>query len=616
MTRRAAFAAITLLALIVFARPFVRNEVFSLRDHSDYFQPLRWFTATELRHGRLPLWNVYSASGEPWLANPQTGVFYPPTWLFVFLPFAFAYTLFLFLHVVLLGCGGYLLFARLTRPGGAALAAAIALAFSGPAMSLLDVSNNLTTFAWLPLIVWCAIDGVSARASACAIAMSFLAGEPFLAAVGALLFTIVRRKGIRDLVDVALTSFGLTAIQLLPFLAMVMSSNRAHHGLTRPQLLSDSMPLRDWLRIAIPPNLSSNAFDPKLAQHFIPIVYVGAFTVAFALLGIFAGRRGALSWLALIAACILVGMGSYFAPVAEVLAMLPVTLFRYPARVVPLASLGVCALAAFGCDFAIRRARWQFVIAALMFIDVVTQIQPLLVSAPFNPHRVSYPPAIGRDRKFVRIGQKENFVADSWISGYLNLYDRRFDAATAAPIVSQRYDATYQSMLARGDMTELRGISAGYVIAPAALTAFQPLLRGRGAVVQRNRGAFPLAYVRDDLTHRISAVTTLAFTPSAVFIDVDTGSGGDVVVTQQAAPGWGVTVDEKAANPHETSLFREVHVPPGHHAVKWIYRPLPLLMGALFTFAALVRVLFSRIFVKRSDRKNFLRASLKIAWQL
>ena len=238
MTRRAAFAAITILTLVVFARPFLRNEVFSFRDHSDYFQPLRWFTATELQHGRLPLWNVYSASGEPWLANPQTAVFYPPAWLFLVLPFAFAYTLFLFLHVVLLGCGGYLLFARLTRPGGAALAAAIALAFSGPAMSLLDVSNNLTTFAWIPLIVWCALEGVSARASAAAIAMSFLAGEPFFAAVGALLFVIARRKGIRDLIDVALTSFALSAVQLLPFLAMVMDSDRAHGGVTRDATFS------------------------------------------------------------------------------------------------------------------------------------------------------------------------------------------------------------------------------------------------------------------------------------------------------------------------------------------------------------------------------------------
>ena len=56
-------------------------------------------------------------------------------------------------------------------------------------------------------------------------------------------------RGVRDLADVALTSFALSSIELLPFLSMVFSSDRAHGGLTRTQLLQDSMPLRDWLRL-------------------------------------------------------------------------------------------------------------------------------------------------------------------------------------------------------------------------------------------------------------------------------------------------------------------------------------------------------------------------------
>src|SRR5205085_5652622 len=90
MTSRIAFTLITILSLALFARPLIRGEVLSFRDHSDYFQPLHYFTAEELRHFRLPLWNPYNASGEPWLANPQTGIFYPPAWIFLFLPFATA----------------------------------------------------------------------------------------------------------------------------------------------------------------------------------------------------------------------------------------------------------------------------------------------------------------------------------------------------------------------------------------------------------------------------------------------------------------------------------------------------------------------------------------------
>src|ERR1051325_3187817 len=119
------FVVIALAALLAFAKPLLTNQVPSFRDHSDYFQPLRWFTADELRHGRLPLWNPYSASGERWLANPQTGVFYPPAWLFLALPFAPAYNLFLALHLMLAGGGGLLVFSRYAS-SGAALAAALA----------------------------------------------------------------------------------------------------------------------------------------------------------------------------------------------------------------------------------------------------------------------------------------------------------------------------------------------------------------------------------------------------------------------------------------------------------------------------------------------------------
>ena len=151
---------IALFALTLFALPLARQEVFTSRDHLDYFQPLRWFTAQELKAGRLPLWNPWSASGEPWLANPQTGVFYPPAWIFLVLPFATAYMLFLLFHLVLLGWGAYLLFAR-SGSREAAMVGAIALMFSGPVLSLLDINNNLATLAWIPLALWCARSSVT-----------------------------------------------------------------------------------------------------------------------------------------------------------------------------------------------------------------------------------------------------------------------------------------------------------------------------------------------------------------------------------------------------------------------------------------------------------------------
>ena len=59
----------------------------TFRDQGDFFYPLKLYTAARIRAGDLPLWNPLSGAGEPWLANGQSGPFYPPT-LFFLLPSA------------------------------------------------------------------------------------------------------------------------------------------------------------------------------------------------------------------------------------------------------------------------------------------------------------------------------------------------------------------------------------------------------------------------------------------------------------------------------------------------------------------------------------------------
>src|SRR5512140_3202178 len=136
-----ALAVIIIAATVLFGPPLARNAIFTFRDHTDYFAPMRLYTEMYLRAGKLPLWNPHNGSGEQWLANPQTGVFYPPTWLFVALPFSAAFMTYLFVHAVILGSGTWTLLR--TRAGPAAsLVGSVALMLSGPVLSLLDVQNN------------------------------------------------------------------------------------------------------------------------------------------------------------------------------------------------------------------------------------------------------------------------------------------------------------------------------------------------------------------------------------------------------------------------------------------------------------------------------------------
>ena len=591
---RLPFLLIAIVALLVFSNLLLRHEVPTFRDHSDYFQPLRWFTAEELRHGRLPLWNPYSASGEPWLANPQTGVFYPPAWIFVVLPFSVAYVLFLALHLMLAGCGAFLLFRRFAS-SGAALAAALALMLSGPTMSLVDVNNNLATFAWLPLVLWCAVAGVAPQRSALVIALSFLAGEPFFAAAGALAFALIRR---RDIINVALTAAALSAVQLLPFLDWVRDSDRAGVA-TRQHMMWESMPLHDWLAVLSPVTIETS-------QHFIPVAYAGLLTALLAAVGLVVQRSRAVTRIcaAVIVLCMIVAAGAYFAPTRALLSHLPLMIFRYPSRVVPLAAVAICALAAMGFDRAVR-PRWAMAVAALMCADPLMRSLSLLDEhARFDPHQIPYARAVGRDAKIARSGLTRNRVIDrhAWIAGYINLLERRFDAWTAAPLTSADYAAAYDAAMSRTSSAEVSAMSIGYILTE----------RDGKVGFYHNRAALPMAYVRAD-DGRIAPASWSAFTTSALYVGVDAPFDGTLVVTQQHARGWRATVDGADAETFRRGVFRALRVARGHHEIAWRYRPAPLVIGAIITLLAIVRLLLSSVFVKGRAHENFFRVSFKIA---
>ena len=588
-----ALAALATIALLLFARPLVKREVLTLRDHSDYFQPMRFFTAEELRRGHVPFWNPYNASGEPWLANPQTGVFYPPAWLFLVLPFATAYILFLALHVALLGCGTLVFLQRFASPPAAFLGA-LSLMLCGPSLSLLDVTNTFTTLAWLPLVLWSAIALAPPTWCAAILAMSFLAGEPFFAALGALAFVILRR---RNLLDIALTAFAVSSIQLFPFLGALRGSDRAH-GLDATEILRDSVAPLDWLRLIVPPLFARGA----PSQHFVPVVYMGFVAAILAVSGLVAARRSkpARAAAAVLLVAIVVAGGAFVPPVAFLLTHLPVTLFRYPARMLPIGAMALVVLAAIGWDAIATSVhqRWvPIVLAAAIIVDLTPAIAPLLVSGPFRAHPTPYAGAVGRDAKIVRLQAAPLLDRARWISGYMNLFDRRFDAWTAAPVIRDSYARAYERAL--HDRAAFDAMSIGYVLSSRPLSGLQLLEHERSIGLYRNPRALPLAYWRGD-DGRIVPASLLALTSSAMHVTVDAPGEGSVIVSEQFDAAWRATVDDVATPAERAGLFCSVRVKRGHHDVAWRYRSSSFFAGVFFTAVGLLRMLFSFLFVKHA----------------
>lgn len=290
-----AVAGLALLAVAPFLPMLMRRELPVLRDHADYFIPMRWFTAQVLGQGTIPLWNPLNGLGEPWFANPQTGVLYPPTWLHVLLPFEIGYVLYLAFHLALLSAGVFVA-ARRFAPRLESLVAAVLIMFCGPVFSLLDVSNNLASLAWVPWVIAAAVLPRDwqwrALAGGIALAGCFLAAEPTFAAIGAAVFSMLcgaSRGALRDrtraVAGAGLLALLLSAPQLLPFIHTLGGSDRTT-GLAADAAFAHSLGAADFLNTAIPPPADDRASaHVPASQQFLPITYVSISVLGLLVLG-------------------------------------------------------------------------------------------------------------------------------------------------------------------------------------------------------------------------------------------------------------------------------------------------------------------------------------------
>jgi len=158
----------------------------SFRDQGDFFYPLKLYTAARMRAGELPLWNPLSGAGEPWLANGQSGVFYPPTLLFLLPSAALAGGLFLLVHYALAAWGARRFLKEENVSDAGALLGAAAFAASGFAASLSAYWNHFGAWAWVPAVALVARSGFRRRTDAAGFAvlvgLQAMAGSPEVSA--------------------------------------------------------------------------------------------------------------------------------------------------------------------------------------------------------------------------------------------------------------------------------------------------------------------------------------------------------------------------------------------------------------------------------------------------
>ncbi|MDQ3283923.1 MAG: YfhO family protein, partial [Acidobacteriota bacterium] len=361
-----------------------------------------------------------------------------------------------------------------------------------------------------------------------------------------------------------------------------------------------SMPLADWLRIALPPSIAS----PSLAhpsQQFIPVIYTGVIVLALALLGATTLRRNIATrgWIALLAFAIVVSTGP------SLLTRLPLTVFRYPARLVPIGVLALAALAVAGWERVRTNRRWvDLLLVLIVASDLLLRAAPLLRTAPFRTDVVPYAREIGARGKLLRFGDIDPLQRANWISGYLNLYDRRFDTFTAAPLASEAYVRMYRELLIAPTFAKFSYAGVVFILTTYELPhPWVHVTHANDVHVFRNREAYPMAaHFAPGL--RSVRHASWSLDTSHARISVNAPRDGVLVLRQQTARGWKVRVDGRPAEALVIDgLFRGVRVTRGHHDVEWTYDPPFFLPGAAMTIVTLLTLQIA-VFVKHSKARR------------
>jgi hypothetical protein len=356
-----------------------------------YFYPQRVFLAQSLLAGHIPLWDPQLFLGAPFLANPQTAVLYPPSWLFLLGPVQSVYAAQLVLHAFLAAYFTYLLVRHAfgVMPPAAALAG-LAYAFGGFAVGQVGHLNQISAAAWLPAVLlaynrfavtrrvaWLAL-------GALALAMQLLAGHPqetYMTLIVLGVFGLVtapwRSRWLFACAagGAAMCILGacLAAAQLLPTLELAPLSIRGD-GVNWADAVAGSLPPYLAVRALLPPYWLTVPYTEYLG-------YVGVCTVTLGLLAFLGGRARPVAFgliVSLLGLALALGENSGFFALAFN-SVPEFDTFRVPARWLLLWAFGASVLAAAGADW-IGRGSQVYLRSPRVWLGALLLVLVLVVS--------------------------------------------------------------------------------------------------------------------------------------------------------------------------------------------------------------------------------------------
>jgi hypothetical protein len=398
-------------AVLAFFWPLFLTEAWIPRGGGDlvsFLWPMYHFAARNLRAGTVPLWNPHLHSGAPFVADNQSGLFYPVNLVTSAVLGTPSYAVMeglVLLHVWLAAAGMFALLRGVRLGRAAAVTGGLAFALSDLFVTHVGNLNLNATAAWLPLTLWLTYEALERRSAARAgsagtvLAVAALAGHgQMLLFVGLTLglyvvYRLVRavngpwslaardrlRRRAGQVLGLALliaaVGAGGAALTLVPGYQMAGHTGRGH--LTYQEATRYSLPPRALIGLLAPGFYGRGPANFWGDWDRVEVGYAGIGTLALAAFGLTVTvsrwpLRGSLAisresqrqsrdrfpfafFALLIPLAFVLAMGRYTPVYRLPYRFVPIfDQIRAPARLIVLADLGLAALAAYGLDRLLR----------------------------------------------------------------------------------------------------------------------------------------------------------------------------------------------------------------------------------------------------------------------
>jgi len=606
-SKRVWAAALAAAAIVLVWRPLLLQGLVPVDGNMLALSYPNWsLTKILSASSLLPAWNPLRNMGEPFLADPQAMVLYPPMLLLRGLSdFASFLDLWIVLHT-LLAAGFMAALAWRRHSSAPAAAAAAALAgLNGFLTAKATFPNHLAAAAWLPAVLYFQ-QGLSPLGLGAALALQWLAGFPpfsILSVLAALAWACAQgRAGLKVFLRGAAWAAGLAAAQWIPFLELLGQAARRlilapataqEYSLPPLQLLKEAL-LPQWIH-----------WSPSLAgDPAVVCFYVGLGTWALAAWALRHGERSDKLLGLACATALLLSLGGHLPG----LGALPVLrIFRFPANWLFLATACLTLLAA-SAIARLRRETWQWAAVAILTLDLIIFAQapraawskPSLLTE--TPSLLSSWPKAGDGK---RIYHSEP-LRRVWESGFLETEDdyllmRDFLAPSFATAFGVAEASSYQTLRLKkaeeylqrlsgegpaSRLADLAGISLAVVLKPGA----SRVTRQTVGLITR-RGARPRVFLEPPGDGNASVRNDR---PGRVEARVEAKRSGSAVLAETDYPGWRVFLDGMEI---KKGLFEETfpaaEIPPGRHDVLFVFKPFSVLAGMMISLLTACAFLLS-----------------------